>query len=174
MKRLLAVTLIALVPGTALGTADVPSAYRMVAMAHGIPPAVLYAIALTESGRALATTADARPWPWSANFGGRGRFFESRSEAWAAIQDYLGSGRRSVDIGLMQVNWRYHHTQFHSVWDALDPHSNLIVAADILTACYRRLGDWWESVGCYHAPSNTERAAAYRRRVRAHWRRLVV
>ena len=156
------------------GAAEIPSAYRNVAANNNIPPAMFYAIALTESGRAVSSMSGARPWPWTANFGGRGRYFKSRREAWRAIQDYIGNGHRSVDVGLMQINWRYHHLQLRSVWQALDPHTNLSVAADILTACYQRLGDWWDSVGCYHAPSNAKRAAAYCDRVRHHWRKLLL
>jgi hypothetical protein len=170
----LSATLITFLSASVHGAADIPTAYQDVAVTNGIPPAVFYAIALTESGRKVPTLNAVRPWPWSANFGGRGRFFNSRREAWRAIQDYIGKGHRSVDVGLMQVNWRYHHLQLRSVWRALDPHVNLMIAADILTACYLRLGDWWKSVGCYHAPTNAKHASAYRDRVRGHWRELVL
>ena len=73
----------------------------------------------------------------------------------------------------MQVNWRYHHERLKDPWHALDPHRNLQVAADILRNCHERLSDWWASVGCYHSPSNLERAKQYRERVRAHWQSLV-
>ena len=33
-------------------------------------------------------------------------------------------------------------------------------------------GDWWAAVGCYHAPSNAERAARYRERVKRIWSRV--
>ncbi len=165
-------TLAAILATPVHGAADIPPAYRIVAAENGIPAAIFYAIALAESGRKVANWDRPRPWPWSANFGGQGRYFNSRHEAWQAIRDYIAEGHRSVDIGLMQINWRYHRSQLHSVWRALDPPANLSVAADILTACYRRLGDWWKSVGCYHAPSNSLRASAYSERVRRHWQRL--
>jgi len=47
------------------------------------------------------------------------------------------------------------------------------VAAEILGGCFRENQDWWEAVGCYHAPNDPERAAGYRERVRRHWRRIV-
>lgn len=153
--------------------ADIPSAYWSVAMAHDIPPKIFYAMALTESRRHRSSGLVVRPWPWTVNFAGQGRFFESRGAAWRAIQDYLATGDRSVDIGLMQINWRYHQSSLQSVWSALDPYYNLSVAAEILNRCRERHEDWWDSVGCYHSPSNVSRAKAYRERVRVMWRTLV-
>jgi hypothetical protein len=72
----------------------------------------------------------------------------------------------------MQVNWRYHQTRFKNSWLALEPYSNLGIAAEILSDCYRQRRDWWASVGCYHAPADERRAARYRNRVMAHWRQL--
>jgi len=77
----------------------------------------------------------------------------------------LASGRESVDIGLMQVNWRYHKKCLTSPQLALNPYHNLRVAAEILLGCFRSREDWWEAVGCYHAPNNPERAARYQERV---------
>ena len=172
MRILSAAALLILVLAAEVGATDVPRAYRDVASAHGIPVTLFYAIALTESGYSQSVRGIMRPWPWTANFGGQGRYFASRTDAWYAIEEYIGEGHHSVDVGLMQINWRFHQGQLHSVWRALDPHINLAVAASILMACYQQHGDWWASVGCYHAPSNTSRAAAYRDRVRRHWHRL--
>ena len=172
MKRAAIRFVLICLPSLGFASPDVPPAYKTVASSHGIPAKLFYAIALTESGRKLASTSKIRPWPWSANFGGRGQFFESRHDARRVIQDYLNSGRRSVDIGLMQINWRYHHDKLGSVWQALDPHHNLHEAAKSRIWCQARHQDWWASVGCYHAPSNPARAARYRQRVREQWSKL--
>ena len=150
----------------------VPSAYRGIATEHGIPARLFYAIALAESGRTLASTSSPRPWPWTLNIAGEGLYFNSRWEAWRALDESLRAGQDSVDIGLMQVNWRFHHDKLQSTWLALEPRHNLRVAASILRACYRQRRDWWLSVGCYHAPSNTERASRYQQRVTALWRQV--
>jgi Transglycosylase SLT domain len=168
MIRSILVVLLSL-PGPSVASADIPPAYAAVAASHGIPADLFYAVALTESGRALPSISVTRPWPWSANFGGRGQYFASRREAQRAIEDYLRSGRRSVDIGLMQISWRYHKDKLGSVWHALDPHSNLNEAAKILIWCNAQHRDWWLSVGCYHAPSNKAHALQYQERVRKHW-----
>ncbi len=154
----------------AAGQGSVPAAYRDAAARHGIPAELFYAIALTESGKQVDTGH--RPWPWTLNIAGRGAYFDSREAAWLALHQSLANGQSSVDIGLMQVNWRWHGEALGSSWRALDPHHNLSVAAGILKRCYRERQDWWASVGCYHAPSNEQRARRYRERVIAHWRNV--
>ena len=167
--------LVLLAPGfalQALAHASVPVGYQQVADAYDLPPEVLYAVALTESARQVDSTGNVRPWPWTLNVQGRGHFFDSRQEAETALQEHFDAGRRSIDIGLMQVNWRYHRQRLGSSQLALDPYHNLRVAAEILRDCHQRRQDWWAAVGCYHAPNNPQRAARYRARVRAHWQRV--
>ncbi|MEW8644213.1 MAG: transglycosylase SLT domain-containing protein, partial [Candidatus Thiodiazotropha sp.] len=79
----------------------------------------------------------------------------------------------SIDIGLMQVNWRYHQDRLGTPWQALDPYHNIRVGAGILQDCYATRQDWWGSVGCYHSPKDSYRADRYRRRVVSHWQRIV-
>ena len=158
--------------GIARASEPVPEGYRAVANEVGIPHTVLYAVALTESGKPLDTKGF-RPWPWTLNVAGQGHYFRSRTEAWQALQQLLGNGKTSIDIGLMQVNWRYHQTMLGSPWQALDPYHNLRVGARILRTCFEQKGDWWSGIGCYHAPNNPERADRYRRRVQSRWQRLV-
>jgi len=75
--------------------------YRTIAAECGIPYTVLYAVALTESGKQVRPTDVYRPWPWTLNIGGRGYFFDSRLAAWQALTASLQAGQRSIDIGLM-------------------------------------------------------------------------
>jgi len=162
-----------LVTGTSWGVDSVPAGYRTIATERGIPYTVLYAVALTESGRQVAPAEVYRPWPWTLNVAGRGYFFDSRLAAWQALTDWLQAGRRSIDIGLMQVNWRYHKDRLGTPWQALDPYHNIRVGAGILQDCYTKRQDWWGSVGCYHSPKDSHRADRYRRRVVSHWQRIV-
>ena len=162
-----------LVTSASWGTDSVPAGYRTIATERGIPYTVLYAVALTESGRRVAPAELYRPWPWTLNVAGRGYFFESRQAAWQALMAHLEDGRRSIDIGLMQVNWHYHQKRLGTPWQALDPYHNLRVGAGILQDCYLTRQDWWASVGCYHAPTNSHRADQYRRRVVSRWQRIV-
>jgi len=151
----------------------VPPGYRLVAAQNGIPPAILYAVALAESGTRIDALRSSRPWPWTLNIGGEGYFYPSRQAAVQALNGQLAVDRSSIDVGLMQVSWRYHQDRLTSVQRALDPYHNLQVAAEILADCFRDRQDWWAAVGCYHAPNDPERAAGYRDRVRRHWRRIL-
>ena len=80
---------------------SVPVGYRTIAAKRGIPYTVLYAVALTESGKQVRPTDVYRPWPWTLNIGGRGYFFDSRLAAWQAVTASIQAGQRSIDIGLM-------------------------------------------------------------------------
>lgn len=150
----------------------VPPGYQAIASEQGVPATLLYAVALTESGQRQLSQPLQRPWPWTLNIGGRGQFFGSRQAAWHALQYALANETTSVDIGLMQVNWRYHSQKLGSPWQSLDPYHNLRVGAAILKRCRTPKIDWWDSVGCYHAPNDPARAQHYRERVREHWRAL--
>ncbi len=170
---------LALMLGAHSGQAEtVPVGYRHIAQEANVPAGLLYAMALTESGRAIGPQRTLRPWPWTLNVGGQGYTFKTLEAARAALQRFQAQGKRSIDIGLMQINWRYHANRFKNPYAALEPYGNLRVATRILRDCYRRHHDWWKAVGCYHAPGSNpqarERADRYRARVQRHWQRLSV
>jgi len=160
----------------ALGVTDassleaVPPGYRLVAAEAGVPPALFYAVALAESGKRF--DVGPRPWPWTLNVAGEGRFYPSREAASRALAAALATGMRSIDIGLMQVNWRYHGEKLESAALALDPYHNLRVGARILRRCFEERGAWSAAVGCYHAPADDARASRYLERVRGVLRSL--
>jgi len=157
---------------TSSALAEVPPTYAQVAARYAIPPKLLYAVALTESGRPIELLGDRRPWPWTLNIAGTGHFYPDRIAAWRALDAALEQGQTRVDVGLMQVNWRYHGERLENSWQAFEPAHNLAVAAEILQRCFAERGDWWASVGCYHAPNHAQRAARYTDRVRAAWQSL--
>ena len=49
----------------------VPAGYRAIAAERGIPESVLYAVALTESGKPIERAGEYRPWPWTLNVASR-------------------------------------------------------------------------------------------------------
>ena len=147
----------------------IPPAYLQMAARFDIPAAILYAVALTESGTQIPALSARRPWPWTLNIAGKGFYFPTRHAAWQVLDARLAAGETRIDIGLMQVNWHYHQRRLENSWLALAPDHNLAVAAEILRRCYAERGDWWAGVGCYHAPNNATRATRYLERVRAAW-----
>ncbi len=167
-----------LVLGPGVQANSIPAGYRQIAGESGVPASLLYALALTESGRPVGPGGGLRPWPWTLNVNGKGYRFETREAAWATLEDFLAQGQRSIDIGLMQINWKYHADRLKNAYLTLDPYTNLRVAAGIFRDCYRVREDWWSAVGCYHAPSPDprarRRAERYQARVQRHWQRLSV
>ena len=151
----------------------IPAGYQQVAREYGLPPALLYAVALTESGQSSLSHGEFRPWPWALNIDGKGQYFPSRQSAWRALQAALTKTDASVDIGLMQVSWRYHHSSLGSSWQALDPYHNLRVAAELLRNCFIDHSNWIESAGCYHAPNDPARANRYGRRIQERWAQVL-
>ena len=137
--------------------------------ARNLPPGLLSALARVESGRPDAAGA-ARPWPWTIDVEGQGRFFATKAEAVAAVRDLQALGVRSIDVGCLQVNLMYHPAAFASVEQAFDPAANAAYAARFLIALHARDDDWTHAIASYH--SETPRlGAAYRTKVLAIWRR---
>ncbi|MBB5693056.1 lytic transglycosylase domain-containing protein, partial [Muricoccus pecuniae] len=130
----------------------------------GLPPGLLGAIALVESGARDPATGRASPWPWSYNAEGAGRAAPGRAEAIAEVSALLARGVRSVDVGCMQVNLLHHPRAFASLAEGFDPRANLAYAIRFLRELYARTGDWGEAVARYHS-GEAERGQAYRRRV---------
>ncbi len=99
-----------------------------VAQEKGLHPLVLYAIAQVESTK----PGSGKPWPWTVNFNGRGQWFESKMGAMVAVDKALKQGMKSIDVGIMQVNLRWHGHRFKTLNEAFDPERNIQVAGDIL------------------------------------------
>jgi soluble lytic murein transglycosylase-like protein len=147
----------------------VPAAYHQVAEEYAVPAGILFAIALTESGR-KAADGQTLPYPWAMNVNGKAFYFANRAEAARHLTQLLDEGKQP-DIGLMQVNWRYHRRKLGDVNQAFDPWLNLRAGATVLREAYRATGDWWQAVGRYHS-GTPALAKAYRARVLRWYARL--
>ena len=96
----------------------VPPAYRDAATRLGIPPTILYGVALQES--ALRWGGHALPWPVDPEHPPTATALRQLPDALAALKAALGRGVRNVDCGCMQ-NWGYHRARLQSPERALDP-----------------------------------------------------
>lgn len=126
----------------------------------GIPDGLLPAIARVESGR------KGRAWPWTLNQGGKGSFHPTKADALAALAEFRARGVENVDLGCMQINWRWHSQEFADAASMLDPATNTRYAARFLRQLHDRFGDWDSAVAAYHS-ANPTRGAAYGRKVAA-------
>ena len=145
----------------------VPTGYHRIASQYQIPATVLYAVALTESGKAIDQRIY-RPWPWTLNVAGQPKRFKSHSAACLEIKHQLTNGVRSIDIGLMQINWRWNKQRLHNPCQALFPYTNLHHGAALLKAAYSVKHSWPAAVGHYHSPGQKQ---AQRNRAEAHIQR---
>ncbi|MFJ4291234.1 lytic transglycosylase [Cupriavidus sp. NPDC089707] len=136
------------------GWACAPKTEPFAQMGSRVDPKITAGIAMNES------SYRGRPWPWTLNVAGRGMFFSTRDEAYAAINRLLASQRCDFDVGLMQVNWCYHGKRFASPWEALAPATNIRVAEDILAENLQRSGSPMKAVAWYHS-ANPERGGPY-------------
>jgi len=131
-------------------------AIRQAERAHGIPHNLLMALGLQEAGM---TFQGARTiWPWSVNVEGRGHRFDTRLEAEAFVQGQLERGIRSIDVGCLQINLRWHPDAFPTPRDGFDPALNADYAARFLRDLRAQTGDWRQAAGRYHSATPEHKA----------------
>ncbi len=133
-----------------------------------IPSGLLTAISLAEAGRPVGDDNSLVAWPWTINVAGRGQFFETKDEAVAAVRKLLDSGQRSVDVGCMQINLRYHPDAFQTIEDAFDPAMNVSYGAKFLSELHGLQGTWPKAVERYHSAEDGRREQ-YRTKVMGLW-----
>jgi hypothetical protein len=151
-------------PATAEEDADAALCERAIlngARRGGVPPEVLHAVALTETGR--KSGGRVRPYPWAINREGEGHWFKSREEALAFAEDSLRQGRKSFDVGCVQINYRWHGHAFPTLDDMFDPEWTATYAAQFLRTLYEERGDWSAAAGAYHSLT-PDKSAIYRER----------
>lgn len=136
---------------------------------HGLPEGMVTSIALVESGR-RSPDGTHQAWPWTINAEGRAYYFATRQEAVDAVRRLLAQGKRTIDVGCMQINLRFHPRAFTSVEEAFDPLSNVAYAAYFLRDLESRSENWMQAIGRYHSFSPSLNAR-YSARVRAVWDR---
>lgn len=135
-------------------------AARLAAEEAGIPPGILGALTLTETGRRLQGLV--RPWAWSVNAEGAGSWFDDPASALAFAEDRIAMGRPNLDIGCFQINYRWHGENFASVAAMFDPMTNARYAARFLRQLYDETGDWRRAAGAFHSrtPANARKYLA--------------
>jgi soluble lytic murein transglycosylase-like protein len=133
-----------------------------------LPPGLLGAISMTETGRVDPATGRIRPWPWTINAEGEGQFFQTRQQAITAVKALQARGVQSIDVGCLQVNLMYHPDAFASLDDAFDPRINANYATRFLNSLYAGPKDWASAIAAYHSET-PNLGDAYRVLVMARW-----
>lgn len=153
MLRLLALLAALLSPALAAAQ-DCNALAAQAGAEEGLPEGLLPAIALVESGHTDAEGNHA-PWPWTTNEGGKSHFFDTKDEAVAYLENAVASGVTNIDVGCMQLNWKWHAQAFTSPEQMFDPVANTRYAARFLRELQSRLGSWEVATAAYHSTDPT-------------------
>lgn len=123
-----------------------------------IPSGLLAAIAKVESGTKM----------YALNINGNAVFKESLEEASNVVKDNLALGLSNIDLGVMQLNYRWHGAEFESVTEMLMPENNIRYAASLLKSLRAKHGNWHKAVRYYHS-AKPEYHIKYSRKVVMYW-----
>jgi hypothetical protein len=133
-----------------------------------LPPGLLVAIGIVESGRRGSAGMFPIIWPWTINAEGRGFYQPSKAAAVGMVRALQLRGVGLIDVGCFQVDLFYHPFAFANLEEAFDPDANARAAARILGAGRMRSTGWDSAIAAYHS-SVPLFGAVYLRRVRAIW-----
>ncbi len=123
---------------------------------YDVPLGVLYAVALTETGRRGSLH------PFALNIEGPSFFPHTLEEALQRYEQARKAGAKLIDIGCMQINHYYHGSHFRSVIDMFDPRENVEYAAQFLKDLRVKEGSWTLAAARYHAgPDNNPAQKQY-------------
>jgi len=126
---------------------------------HKIPSGLLLAIVATvESGSK----------PYALNIQGKPVIARNKREAASLIHEALAEGITNIDVGVMQLNVRWHRENFGSIEEMLEPKKNIEYAASFLLTLYKKYGNWHRAVRFYHS-SRAEYYRKYSRKITLAW-----
>lgn len=154
-------------------------AARAATVARDLPPGMLDAIGVVESGRSASDPSVGdrgdplrvrrHAWPFTVDADGIGHWFANAADAARFVRVSLADGARAVDVGCFQIDLEDHPGAFASLRDAFDPVTNAGYAAGFLVRLHRRLGSWPAAIAAYHS-ADPSRGGPYAALVRAAWR----
>ncbi len=138
-----------------------------IANRHQLDPYVLYAVALVESAKRNGPN-HITPWPWAINKSGKSIIPASQQEARCILNKALAEGSQNIDVGLMQINFRWHGYRVDKPEHLLNPVINLQIGALLLAEAIQSVpNNLVLGIGRYHSWQNVSAAVAYGRKVLA-------
>ena len=122
------------------------------AQKYGIPAGILYSVGLTETGRKGSLH------PNALNIEGKAIYAKSSRHALDIFHSARTKNKKLIDLGCMQINHHYHHREFNSVAEMLNPKKNVEYAAKFLSRLKKRHQTWTMAVARYHAGPHNDPA----------------
>lgn len=138
---------------------------------NNIPPGLLSAISIIESGKKAKGHDDLVAWPWALNVAGKPEYYKTKTDAVKSLNKHLESGKLNVDVGCMQINYRHHGVEFRSPSYMMDPRRNVDYAAKFLLELRKQHGSWTKAVGHYHS-GTPKHQNPYRHKVYQKWQKV--
>ena len=134
---------------------------------YGLPENILLSISRVESGYKKVDGVT-RAWPWTLNAGGDSAYFQTKEDALISLKERVKKGVTNIDIGCMQINYRWHKKFFNDLTDMISPSKNVDYGARFLKRLYQRHGSWEKAVKYYHSSKNKFNIKYYKK-VKAVW-----
>ncbi len=132
--------------------------------AQGVPPGLLAAIGVVESGRrglgvsgsgvsgsGVSGLGGVTAWPYAVNAAGQGYFPDNAAAAVALVTSLQARGVRSIDVGCFQVNLLHHPAAFAMLAQGFDADANAAAAAGLLHGLRAGAPGWPDAVARYHS-----------------------
>ena len=132
---------------------------------YGVNFDLLQTISAVESGRWDNLQNRYVAWPWTVNVKGKGYYYASREDAVQAVKKFQTQGIKSIDVGCMQINLKYHGEAFNSVDEAIDPANNVKYSAKFLQTLYRNHEQNRKKAARRYHSANPEKGEAYTKRL---------
>ncbi|GIR95887.1 MAG: hypothetical protein CM15mP98_08570 [Paracoccaceae bacterium] len=136
---------------------------------YGLPENILLSISRVESGYQKVDGV-IRAWPWTLNAGGDSSYFQTKEDALRSLEERIKKGVTNIDIGCMQLNFRWHKDFFNNLSDMINPIKNVDYAARFLNKLHQRHRSWEKAVKYYHS-SKSKFNVKYYRKVKAVWKK---
>lgn len=144
--------------------------YEKVGREFDLDPLLLYSVTLVESAVVSNDGTTVSPYPWTLRLD-RPFYEKSRKEAEEELKRVIDRGV-GVDVGLMQINTKWHGHRVENVTDLLGPETNLQVGAAILSERLKASPkDALLAIGRYHS-FTPSRAQWYAKHVVRVWSRI--
>lgn len=123
-----------------------------------IPRGLLSAIVGVESGFN----------PTAINIEGKTVTINDKSEVIKTIKNALNQGVTNIDVGIAQINYRWHKDNFKNIEEMLNPATNIEYAAKLLSSLFKQHGTWHKAIRHYHS-ANPNHHKQYSRKVVIAW-----
>ena len=136
---------------------------------YGLPENILLSISRVETGY-QKVDGIRRAWPWTLNAGGDSAYFQTKDAALKSLEKRVKQGVTNIDIGCMQLNFRWHKQFFKNLSDMMSPEKNVDYGARFLNRLHKRHGSWEKAVKYYHS-SKSKFNVKYYKKVRAVWKK---